>query len=164
MLRLLVSLGQLLRLRGGPQDLPSSWPLTIVLVAVFLAQNIITGQQLDDQDTAAKSLAAISLQIIVLVGLLYWRHYPERFTQTLAALLCAGIAFNLFTWALLTQSDPQVNQPVLAMAWFGMFIWSLFVDANIYRHALSMTLSIGMLVAVLTLAANYVLVELLFLI
>jgi len=152
----------LLRLGGGPQDLPASWPLTLFLVAAFLLQNIVSGQQLSEENSAAKSLLAVCLQIAVVTGLLAWRRCPERFTQTLSALLGVGIAFNLFTWVLLTQSDPNVNQPGLALAWFATFIWSLFVYANIYRHALSMTLSIGMLVAVLTLAANYVLVQLFF--
>lgn len=160
--RLLGTIGRLLRLGSGPQDLPASWPLTIVLVAAFLLQNIVTGQQLNDGNAAAKSLLAVCLQIAVVTGLLAWRRCPERFTQTLSALIGVGIAFNLMTWGLLTQSDPNANQPVLAIAWFATFIWSLLVDANIYRHALSVTLSIGVLIAVLTLAANYFLVELFF--
>ncbi len=159
----LTNLTNMLRLRSGPQDLSGSWQLTTVLVAAYLLQNLITGSQLDDSSAGAKSLLAISLQIIVLVGLLSWRRHPERFLQTLSALAAVGIVFNLITWILLTQSNPTVNQPILAMVWFAVFIWSLFVDANIYRHALSVTLSIGVLIAVLILAASYVLIEMLFL-
>jgi hypothetical protein len=154
----------MLRLRGGPQDLPASWPLMIFLVTTYLAQNLITGQQLEDDNAAAKSLVAISLQLIVLGGLLYWRRVMERFAQTLSALTGVGIAFNAITWALLTQSDPAANQPLLASTWFSVFIWSLFVDAHIYRNALSVPFPVGMLITVLTLAASYVLIEMLFLI
>ncbi len=159
----LTSLINLMRLRGGPQNFPGSWALTTVLVAAYLMQNLITGSQLEDSNAAAKSLLAISLQIVVLVGLLLWRRHPERFSQTLSALAAVGIVFNLITWTLLSQSDPAVNQPALAMTWFAVFIWSLFVDANIYRHALSVTLSIGVLISVLTLATSYMLIEMLFL-
>ena len=158
-----MTLVSMLRLRGGPQDFPGSWQLTIVLVAAYLVQNLVTGTQLEDSNAAAKSLLAISLQVIVLVGLLNWRRHPERFLQTLSALAAVGIVFNLITWALLTQSDPASNQPLLALVWFFVFIWSLFVDANIYRHALSVTLSIGVLISVLTLAVSYVLKEMFFL-
>ncbi len=154
----------MLRLRGGPESLPASWPLLIFLVAAYIVQNLITGQQFEDEHAAAKSLVAISLQVVVLSGLLYWRRHPERFTQTLSAMVMVGIVFNIVTWALLTQSDPTANQPVLALAWFSVFIWSMFVDANIYRHSLSITLSMGMLITVLTLAASYVLIEMLFLV
>ena len=159
----LKNLANLLRLRGGPQDLPSSHWLTIGLVGAYLVQNLVTGSQLDDQNAAAKSLLAITLQVVALTGLLYWRRHMERFAQTLSALAAVGIVFNSATWVLLTQSDPAVNQPALAMIWFGIFFWSLFVDANIYRHALSVTLSIGVLISVLLLAVSFSLIEMLFL-
>jgi len=154
----------MLRLRDGPQSLPVSWPLVILLLSAYMIQNLVTGQQLEDESAAAKSLLAISLQVAVLAGLLGWRKHTERFAQTLSALAGVGIIFNAITWTMLTRSDPALNQPVLALAWFSVFIWSLFVDANIYRHALSITLSTGMLITVLTLAASYVLVEMLFLV
>ncbi len=159
-----ISLANMLRLRGGPQNLPASWPLMIFMVTAYMVQNLITGQQLEDESAAAKSLLAICLQVVVLGGLLYWRRHLERFTQTLSALAGVGVIFNMITWALLTQSDPTSNQPLLALTWFAVFIWSLFVDANIYRNALSVPLAMGMLVTVLTLAVSYVLIEMLFLV
>ncbi len=161
---ILLNLVNMMRLRGGPQNLPASWPLMVFLLLAFLGQNLATGHQLDDPDAAAKSLIAICLQIAVLSALLYWRRQPERFAQTLSALAAVGIVFNAITWALLTQSDPGSNQPALALVWFSVFFWSLFVDANIYRHALSVNLSIGMLITVLTLAFSYVAIELLFMV
>jgi hypothetical protein len=162
--RIFMSLANMMRLRGGPQDLPASWPLMIFLVTALVVQNLVTGQQLQDENAAAKSLVAVSLQIVVLAGLLYWRRHMERYPQTLSALAGVGLIFNTITWILLTQSDPEVNQPALALIWFAVFIWSLFIDANIYRHALSVKFAIGMLITVLTLAASYVLIELLFLV
>jgi len=159
---MLLNLAQLLRLRGGPQNLPASWPLMILLLTAYLVQNLVTGQQLEDPNAAAKSLLAVCLQVGVLTGLLLWRKHTERFTQTMSALAAAGIFFNFVTWALLSQSDPTQNQPILALIWFAVFIWSLFVDAHIYRHALSVPLAMGMLVTVLILAASYVLIESLF--
>lgn len=158
-----INLLNLLRLRSGPQEFPSSRWLTVFLIGAYLLQNLITGTQLDDENVAAKSVLAISMQIIVLTGLLYWRHCPERFLQTLSALAAVGIVFNFITRALLSLSDPTANQPVLAMVWFAVFFWSLFVDANIYRHALSFTLSIGVLISVLLLATSFALIEILFL-
>jgi len=163
MYALLLNLAQLLRLRGGPQHLPASWPLTIFLLSVYIVQNLVTGQQLNDENAAAKSLLSVCLQVGVLTGLLYWRSHLERFAQTMGALAAAGIFFNIVSWGLLSLSDPAVNQPVLAIVWFAVFIWSLLVDAHIYRHALAVTFATGMLVTVLVLAASYVLIEMLFL-
>ena len=157
-----MNLARMLRLSGGPQSLPASWPLMLIMVAAYLLQNLITGQQLEDDHAAGKSLVAIGLQVLVLTGLLYWRRCMERFPQTLSALAGVGIVFNIITWVLLSQSDPATSQPLLALIWFAVFIWSLFVDANIYRHSLSVPLPVGMLITVLALAASYVLIEKLF--
>lgn len=134
----------------------------LVLISVYMIQNLISVSDFNDQDAAAKNLLAITLQVIVLAGLLNWKRRPERFSQTLSALAAVGIVFRLITWALLTQLDEDVNQSGLALAYFTVFFWSLFVDANIYKHALSVTLSIGMLISVLTLAVSYVMIEMLF--
>lgn len=160
---ILVNLAQLLRLRGGPQNLPASWPLMILLLTAYLLQNLVTGQQLEDPNAAAKSLVAICLQVCVLTGLLLWRRHIERFAQTMSALAAVGVFFNIITWALLSFSDPTQNQPLLALVWFAVFIWSLFVDAHIYRNSLSVPLAMGMLVTVLILAASYVMIEMVFL-
>lgn len=159
---MLINLLQMLRLRGGPQNLSASWLLMVLLLVAYLAQNLVTGQQLEDPNAAAKSLLAICLQVFVLTGLLIWRKHLERFAQTMSALAMVGIFFNIITWILLSMSDPTQNQPILAMVWFAIFIWSLFVDANIYRHSLSVPFAIGMLVTVLMLASSYVLIEMVF--
>lgn len=158
-----MSVVNLLFLRGGPQRLPASWALTVFLLAVYVVQNLLTGQQLEDESAGAKSLAAIALQVLCVAGLLRWRKVQQRFAQTLAALVAVGIVFNAITWVLLNQSDPTLPQPGLALAWFGVFLWSLFVDAHIYRHALAVSLSLGMLVTVMLLAASYIFIDLLFL-
>jgi len=157
-----MNLAKMLRLRSGPQSLPASWRLTALLLTAYLIQNLITGQQLEDESAAAKSLVAINLQVFVLAGLLYWRRHTERFVQTLSALAGVGLVFNAITWFLLTMSGTAQNQSLLALSWFAVFIWSLFVDAHIYRNALSVTLSVGMLITVLILAASYTTIELLF--
>lgn len=159
-----MNLAKMLRLGSGPQNLPASWPLAIIMVSAYMLQNLITGRQLEDENAAIKSLVAICLQVVVLTGLLFWRRHLERFPQTLSALAGVGIIFNAITWVLLSQVEVAVNQPLLAMSWFAVFIWSLFVDANIYRHSLSVSLATGMLVTVLALAASYTLIEMLFLI
>lgn len=158
-----MNVANLLLLRGGPQHMPASWPFTALLLAVYVLQNLLTGQQLEDEAAGAKSLAAIALQILLVAGLLRWRRYQARFAQTLGSLVAVGIVFNAITWVLLNQADPAQPQPALALAWFGTFLWSLFVDAHIYRHALAVSLSQGMLVTVMMLAASYIFIDLFFL-
>lgn len=159
---LIRTLSQLLRLRGGPQDLPASWALTGMLLAAYLALGMYTGQVLGGEDAVARSLAINVLQVAAVAAMLRVRRHPERLAQTLAGLAGTGIMLGALAFVFLLQADPEVNQPLLGLAWFAVFIWSLAVDAHIYRHALSIKFSTGVLVAVLLLAVTYVFVEVAF--
>jgi hypothetical protein len=55
-----------------------------------------------------------------------------------------------------------VPQPDIAVLYLGLFGWSLAVDAHIYRHALSIKMGIGVLLAVLIFAANLILLRTVF--
>ena len=149
----------ILRLRNGPQDLPSSWTICLALAAAYLMLGIFTGQRLGDDDSAAASLAVTALQFTAVAVMLAIRKYPERLPQTLSALAGVGVVFTILSFMFLSQADPDKQQPVLAMAWFAIFFWSLVVDAHIYKNALSITRAQGMLIAVLLLAGSYVLIE-----
>ena len=149
----------IMRLRAGPQELPSSWSTTLAIVAAYLMLGVFTGQRLGDGDSAAASLAVTALQFAAVITLLQIRKYPERLAQTLSALAGVGIIFGSLSFIFLVQADPSRQQPMLALAWFSIFFWSLVIDAHIYKTALSVTMAQGMLIAVLLLAASYVLVE-----
>jgi hypothetical protein len=159
---LVVNLFQLLRLRAGPQDLPAAWSLTVVLLALHVGLGLYSSQVLSDDDAVFSSLAINVMQVVAVAAMLHVRRVPERLAQTLSALAGSGLILGVIAHLLLLQADPEVNQPVLGLAWFAIFIWSLVVDAHIYRHALATTMSIGMLVAVLLLAVSYVFVEVAF--
>lgn len=154
----------LLRLRTGPQDLPYSWTLTVMVIAAYLGEGLYTGYQLGNQlgdDSAAlKNLVATVLQFSAVVAMLFVRGYQERLAQTLCALAGTAVILDLLAFPFLLQADPgQRNQFVLALIYFGIFFWSIAVAANIYRHALSVNMSQGVLIAVLIIAASYVLME-----
>jgi len=156
---LLNTVAGILLLRSGPQDLPYSWNLTIFLVAAYLALGVYTGQQLGDENAAGTSLAVSTLQFTAVAVMIYVRKHAARLPQTLAALAAVGIILGSLSYMILSQANPGQQQPVLALAWFGIFIWSLLVDGHIYRHALAVTMAQGVLIAVLLLAATYVLVQ-----
>jgi len=148
-----------MRLQSGPQDLPVSWPITLAIISVYLLLGVFTGQKLGDGDSAAATFAVTALQFVAVFAMLQIRKYPERLAQTLSGLAGVGIIFGVLSFVLLAQADAARQQPVLALAWFSIFFWSLVVDAHIYKNALSITMAQGMLIAVLLLAASYVLVE-----
>ena len=155
----LQSIFDIMRLRQGPQDLPFSWVQTLALVAGYLAMGIFTGEKLGEDNSAATGLALFALQVVAVTTLLTIRKVPERLAQTLMALAGTGIVFAFLSFLFLAQADPEKNQPVLVLAWFSVFFWSLLVEAHIYSNAMRITRSQGVLVAVLLMAGSYVMIE-----
>ncbi len=151
----------ILRLRAGPEDLPASWTLTLIFVGLHVAFGMFTAMALDQSSTVFNSLIMTALQIFAVAILLKVRGFPERLAQTLLAFAGTGIIIGGIVFGVLLQADQDVNQPLLALVWLPLFIWSLVVDAHIYRNALAISLSQAMLITVLLLAGSYVVVELL---
>jgi hypothetical protein len=159
--RLPVLIFDLLRLRAGPQDFPSGWSFAGLMILLYTAGVMFSQSRLGDPDAEIRSLLSMSFQFSAVVALLIFRGFPERATQTLGALACSGLVMVMMSYLVVSQADPNRNQPVLALALLGVFTWSIVIDAHIYRHALSTTMSRGLLIAVLLFAATYTLIELL---
>jgi hypothetical protein len=160
--RLLTSLLLMLKLRSGPQDLPQSWALAALLLSVSFGMGMYIGQTLGGENAVARSLALNMLQVVAVIVLLQVRKLPERMPQTLSALAGTGIILGALAFGLLLQADPEVNQPLLGLTYLLLVGWSLAVDAHIYRHALAINMSAGVLVAVMLLAVSYIFSEVFF--
>ncbi len=156
---------QILTLKAGPQDLPSSLGLLQFSAAVFLLSAVL---RLFTVASLWESLAQAILSLIVLVfflrALLQWRNTPERLTQTMTALLLTSAfigALLLFPLRALqpvllaVAENPQISPAELqvpagaAYAWAGLSIWGIIVSGHIYRHALGVSLGIGVAVTLM---------------
>ena len=152
----------MLRLRSAPQDLPAASGLAFLLAVAYAVQGIVTDRVLDGADAAPRSLLAIAVQLGAISSLLKSRRQGARIPQTISALAGTGVIFGLLAYALLSQAQPGQPQPALATAYLALFLWSLAVDAHIYRHALSIKMSFGVLVSVLIFGANFIILKAVF--
>src|SRR5688572_25969903 len=140
MTTLLQQLLRIIVLRSGPQDLPAGWSTAALMVLVYVALGMLADSMLQLGNNSLRSLFSIALQIIAIGLLLQFRGYSQRLPQTIAAAAGTGSLFGLFSIVLLAQSSGGVLPPGMATLWLGLFIWSLVVDAHIYRSALSITM------------------------
>jgi hypothetical protein len=162
MSRFILKLLEMMRLRSGPQEMPAGWMHAAVLIAAYIAQGFYADQSLDEADNAPRSLLAITVQFSVITALLNFRNLSLRVPQTLAALAGKGFIFGILSLLILAQVVSGKSQQNLAYLYLGLFAWSLAVDAHIYRHALSIKMSIGVLLAVMIFAANFMLLKTVF--
>jgi hypothetical protein len=159
---LIRALLDMLRLRSGPQDLPAATGLAFVLGAAYALQGMVTDRALDGADAAPRSLLAIAVQLGAIGALLTSRRQAARIPQTISALAGTGTIFGLLAYALLSQAQAGQPQPGLATTYLALFVWSLAVDAHIYRQALAIKMSLGVLVAVLIFGANFIILKAVF--
>jgi hypothetical protein len=162
MSRLFLRVLDIMRLRAGPEDMPAGWGVATLLGLAYLAEGITADRLLDGAETAPRSLISVSMQFLVIAGLLTARRMSVRLPQTITALAGTGLIFGALSILLVMQAEAGKAQPLLALIWLAMFAWSLLVDAHVYRRALSITMSLGILVAVLLFGLNFILIEALF--
>ena len=152
----------MLRLRSGPQDMPKGWLIAAAISLAYVSQGFIADRILGDSEGALRSFLAIGVQYSVIAFILNLRNYQARLPQTLTAMAGTGFIFGLVSLLILTRIEPGKSQPDLALLYLGLFAWSLVVDAHIYRHALSIKMGIGVLLAVLIFGANFMLLKAVF--
>lgn len=160
--RQLLPLLEMMRLRSGPQDLPASPGITLLLAALYIISGFVAGGVLNEADYGQRTLVAVGLQFIVAGILLNMRGLQSRLLQTVAALAGTGLLFGLASIAILSWINPQQPQAGLAVSYLGLFLWSLAVDGHIYRNALSIKLGTGVLLAVAVFAINLFVLKALF--
>lgn len=128
-------------LRAKPQDIPASRGLLGVTLAVYTTVSLILASvQLPAQRALLYALADVVILAVLTHLVLLVRRFPERFTQTLTALAGSGAVLGVITWPL-----AHIQQPSLLV--LILVIWSISVTAHILRHALSLSLTLGIVIS-----------------
>lgn len=154
-------------LRRGPQDLPASWGLLILVLALDVGAGVLLGRMV--WDSVLPAIGATALDIAVLLLLLYAalrvRVVLPRFAQSATALLGTSALFTLLAMPLQPLLDvPNGADPdaVGALIYLLYVAWVQVVYGHILRHTLNLQLSAGIAVALAYTLTSAVVVELLF--
>lgn len=126
--------GDLLRLRRGPQDVPYSPTLLLLaLIPYALLGSTLAAFAMP----ASRALLYGPTEAALLAALVYasvavWRR-PARFVQTLTALALVGVVFNALSLPLTALARPENGIGLLILA---LVAWSFAVSVHILRLAL----------------------------
>jgi hypothetical protein len=142
--------------------LPGGWSIAALAVLAYIGLGVFADSMMELGDTSPRSLVSIGLQVTAIFVLLRFRGYSVRVPQTITAAAGTGSIFGLASILLIMQSAGGSLPPGITTLWLGLFIWSLVVDGHIYRSALSTTMSVGMMIAVLMFALNFIVIDALF--
>lgn len=166
---LLSNLVAIVLLRRGPQDLPASQAVLGGLAAVYvLIGTLVIGPRVGDLMVAlAQNVTDMAVLFLYTWGLLGMAGRPERVTQTLSAIVGANVLFSLIAWPLMLALPPMDAETAVAPGGVGMLLlavlfWNLAVVGQIYRHALSLRVGLGVLAALGYFVLSTAVVSLLF--
>lgn len=130
-------------LSRGPQDLPSSRALLVLVALAYFAVSLAVVWPASPPGEAVAT-AAVDLGLLLgfAAAVLAARGYRARWVQTAEALLGSGFLLSLVAMpviyglyrAYLNQSDPGI----LAVGYLVIVGWLIAVYGNIFRHALSL--------------------------
>ena len=141
-------------LKYRPQDIPASRELLLLSLGIYFLLGLVLAKLDEDIPGALTAALADTVFLLgfVLVLLLLCRK-ANRWTQTVTALAGTGIVFAVLLMpALIALSGPDAmssTQQILSILLYLVLIWYVVVLGHIFRHAMSSSFALGVLVSIL---------------
>ena len=139
-------------LRIGPQNLPASGLLlAIALVAHLLAEWIGFSVLMPGENAFLAALAATVILAFLTFSILAAQRRQSRLLQTLTAMAGAITVIDLIGiplatwWRSVDDGSGAVQLPLLLL--LVLTVWSVAIQGHILRHALSIPLAMGVMIA-----------------
>ena len=153
----------ILLLRRGPQELPSSG----ILLAMLILLNLVAGTLLfsSEEQGSSDSLQSIvdmGLSLVMYIAVLHLRGVRERVVQTLTAFTGTGFILTLVLFPISLLLGPEGDSFFTSagrLLFMALLIWSLTVDGHIFRHSLNTSMLVGTSCAVVIFIARIYILE-----
>jgi hypothetical protein len=153
MLQLFKVFWAICRLKAGPQDLPDRrYLLVSTVIAGIIIDSFATSifiPKLSDFEIV-KTVAIYNMSLLVAIYvLLKLIGYAERGVQTVTAIAGSGLLISLVLLpGLLVMNSAEEQVKSFALFILIDNVWRLAVNAHIFRHALSVSLLMAMILSV----------------
>ena len=141
------------RLKSGPQELPTGRYLLISAVLAAIIVDSFASSILIPELTNFEIINTVVIYNVVLLASVYFLlklvGYAERGIQTLTAIAGSGLLISLVLLPALLMLNASTEE-VKPFAFLILIdnIWRIAVNAHIFRHALSISLLMAMILSV----------------
>lgn len=148
--------------RKGPQHLPSSLLLLVIVVLVDGVLTFAFAHELrpDDAHLPLRTLLEVALSLGWIWLLLAMFRRPERFVQTAIAIFGISVLLTPVTYGMqaVLEDVDKTSMLLLPMrlALLTVLVWYLLINANIVRAALEVNLFVAVLLTLLGTGCVYV--------
>ena len=149
---LLILFWRISRLQKGPEDVPASTALFALLLFLSLLLDLVS-TRLGLPDIRAFEVLLIVIManasVLALTAILLQLFgYVQRILQTLTALLGTSILITLLAMPVLLSLQGRMDDPgSWGIMLLALEIWHLLISAHILRRALSVSLLLGLMLA-----------------
>ena len=144
-------------LRKGPEQVPASWLVFMLAVALMQLTSFVGATLIDYGDNYSHLLAFISnlLGMSIYAAILFVAGFANRFLQTISAIIACGAILGLlfvFSYVMLAPFLGKDIAVVLAM----LFIfWSVPVEGHIIARAIEQNWYLGIAIAMVVFIVQY---------
>lgn len=154
-------------LKKGPEDLPKSSVLLFLCLFMYtLIDVLLTVQSRPFEYALMVSLVDVGFLLLVTSLILKQHQKLDRWHQTMTALFGTGVILGIFIFPLVfggvqNQYEAWVQQ-IIVFLFLIMVIWNVAVLAHIVRHAISTSMGISIMIAILYIWMSSLLITMLF--
>ncbi len=154
-------------LKKGPQDLPKSTVLLVLCLFMYTLMDVLlTVQSRPFVDALMVSLVDAGFLLGVTSLILRQHQKLDRWHQTLTSLFGTGVILGIFIFPLVfggiqNQYEAWLQQ-IIVVLFLIMVVWNVAVLAHIVRHAISTSMGIGIMIAILYIWMSSLLITMLF--
>ena len=155
-------------LRRAPQDLPASTPLFVISITLSVIVGAIgVADIIKGISALAASMLDAVIALVMLRLVLVIQNHSARFLQTATALFGSSLVLGLIALPLQLVVGDAGNEsamaPLVSMAYLVLLIWVQVVIGHILRHALNISLPLGIGLALTYSIVSGIIIQALFL-
>ncbi len=128
--------------KKGPQDIPHSTLLLQLSLIGFAIAKFLLAQLSIDSFSALLQIGVELIIIIIFARLvLIITHKPQRFLQTMCALIGTDALFSVLAIPIISSLIINNSNGLATLAMLALMLWNWLVTAHIIQHAINKSFS-----------------------
>ena len=157
-LPLIRTLFDIVLLRKGPEDIPRSWFLLVVIVVLWIFSTLVAVALVDqiDESDFFPSLFSGVIGVLCYGAVIVARGFPMRVLQTVSAVLGSGALISLVFVAEYVLFSPLLGEVPTVLIADLILLWSVPVEGHIIARTIGSHWYVGILIAIAVFVLQFV--------
>ncbi len=144
-------------LRQGPEQVPASWLVFLLAVALMQLTSFVGASLIDYGDNYSHLLAFISnlLGMSIYAAILFLAGFANRFLQTISAIVACGAILGLLFVSSYVMLTPFLGKDIAVVLATLFIFWSVPVEGHIIARAIEQNWYLGIAIAMVVFIVQY---------